>query len=354
MPQLLPELIENPITNDVPLDLLAMGDIDYNTAPDLMNTGTQLPRSTVGSLKLAHRGGNTLNKSILGESNWPQLSGTGSEIDFIVSLFAKQQSSKNRSMRQLRTSQASETAFRELAPHSRFIHVATHGFFADPSKKSALSSEMAKTVEQMNISGDLNQQVLRGFNPGQLSGLVFAGANLNRNSIDANSASNSAENDDGILTADEIAFLSLRNCELAVLSACETNVGEVAGGEGILGLQRSFQIAGARSVVSSLWKVDDLGTRLLMERFYTNMLVQRMSKLDALREAQIWMLRNPKELESLGMSDVRLERGTVGPISEKSLKAAQDRQKTKDGNLEKSGLTSPRFWAAFQLSGDWR
>ncbi len=91
-----------------------------------------------------------------------------------------------------------------------------------------------------------------------------------------------------------------------------------------------------------------------MERFYTNFLIKNMSKLDALREAQIWMLRNPKELESLGLKDVRSDRGGIEPINDQALKAAQERQRTNKTTPEKSEWTSPRFWAAFQLSGDWR
>lgn len=80
--------------------------------------------------------------------------------------------------------------------------------------------------------------------------------------------------------------------ELATLSACETGLGATANGEGLLGLQRTFQVAGARSVVASLWKVDDDASRDLMERFYENLWTKEMGKLKALREAQLWMLRD--------------------------------------------------------------
>jgi CHAT domain-containing protein len=162
------------------------------------------------------------------------------------------------------------------------------------------------------------RQGISGFHPGLLSGLVLAGANR--------PAEPGA--DDGILTALEVAELDLSGVELATLSACETGLGEVAGGEGLLGLQRAFQTAGARSVVASLWQVDDEATRKLMVRFYENLwrAKEPLGKLAALREAQLWMLR-----EGVKRGLVRLP----------------DKEAT-------AGRTPPYYWAAFVLSGDWR
>ena len=158
------------------------------------------------------------------------------------------------------------------------------------------------------------EQEIVGINPGLLSGLAFSGANREAK----------PGNDDGVLTSQEIAFLPLNGVDMVVLSACQTGLGKVAGGEGLLGIQRAFQVSGARSTVSSLWKVDDLVTRQLMERFYKNLWEKRMSRLDALREAQLFILKNPGSFRSLGVSD------------------------------QESTRMSPYYWAAFQLSGDWR
>ena len=112
-----------------------------------------------------------------------------------------------------------------------------------------------------------------------------------------------------------------------MLSACETGLGAVAGGEGLLGLQRAFQVAGAKSVVASLWTVGDEPTRALMARFYENLWRKGLTPRAALREAQLYMLREG------------LRRG-VGGI----------RRDEKDAS--KSDRMPPFYWAAFVLSTD--
>jgi CHAT domain-containing protein len=205
---------------------------------------------------------------------------------------------------------ASEAAFADQAPHYRFLHVATHGFFAPPAVRSALDRSV-----QTPVGGDwLTQQSVAGYFPHLLSGIALAGAN--RRTPDG----------DGIFTAEEVMHLDLAKTRVVVLSACETGLGESAGGEGLLGLQRAFQIAGARTVVASLWKVDDRATRDLMERFYENMWTREMGKAQALREAQIWMLR---------------DRGPRGLVE------------VKEGEPEPPQRLPPYYWGAFVLSGEW-
>src|SRR5258705_12311291 len=116
-------------------------------------------------------------------------------------------------------------------------------------------------------------------NPLLRSGLALAGANLHDNS-----------NDDGILTALEASGLNLWGTKLVVLSACDTGLGEVRNGEGVYGLRRAFVLAGAESLVMSLWPVSDYPTKKLMTEFYQN-LKQGMGRGEALRQAQLKMVK---------------------------------------------------------------
>ena len=144
------------------------------------------------------------------------------------------------------------------------------------------------------------------------------------------------------MTAEEISYLPLKNVDLVTLSACETGLGKAAGGEGLIGIQRAFQISGAATTVASLWKVDDLETRRLMVRFYENMFgPKKMSKLDALVDAQRWMLNGQQEPETV--DDKREGRSSLGFSNE-----PEDAKRMLNGRLH------PRYWAAWTLSGDWR
>ena len=114
-------------------------------------------------------------------------------------------------------------------------------------------------------------------------GLCFAGANQFLREM-----KNPADGqDEGILNALEIAQTDLRGLDLVVLSACQTALGDVVNGEGVFGLQRGFKKAGTRSILMSLWKVDDDITQLLMTEFYRAWTSSpKMTKTAALKAAQ--------------------------------------------------------------------
>ena len=114
-------------------------------------------------------------------------------------------------------------------------------------------------------------------------------------------------------------------------------------GEGLISLQRAFQLAGARSTLTSLWKVEDRATQTLMVEFYNNLWEKKLGKLEALRQAQLTMLReyDPTTGKLRGP-------GAVTPVDPAEL--AQARQTTAKGRKP----LPPFYWAAFVLSGDWR
>ena len=156
------------------------------------------------------------------------------------------------------------------------------------------------------------------------SGLLFAGANQ---TLIGDEVGN--DHDDGVLTAKEISVLDLRGIDLLVLSACQTGLGRITG-DGVFGLQRGFKKAGAHSLLMTLWKVDDVATRLLMTRFY-GYLLQGMEKHEALRLAQ---------------HDIRT---MEAPASGHRRRAISSRQKRAKNAPPKKIYEDPHYWAAFIL-----
>lgn len=147
--------------------------------------------------------------------------------------------------------EATEAAFIAQAPHHRFLHLATHAFVLGESCAEAptLTRGVGRLVRPAAAPRAVAREHDRVVLEGRV-GLAFAGAN-----------GRASGQEDGILTAEEIVGLDLGGVDCAVLSACETGVGPLATGEGALGLHRAFRIAGARSVVMSLWALGDRSAR---------------------------------------------------------------------------------------------
>ncbi len=177
----------------------------------------------------------------------------------------------------LRGAEASKSAFRRLAPGKGFLHVATHGWFAPDEVRSSDPSPRSERTQFMDVS-----EAAVGFAPMTLCGLALTGANLGHDDLGRVP---------GIMTAEELAGLDLSSCELAVLSACETNVGLRRAGVGVQSLQSALHAAGARTAITSLWRVDDVQTRRLMELFYTALWRDGLSKADALWKAKTELRR---------------------------------------------------------------
>ena len=188
-----------------------------------------------------------------------------------------------------------------LAVGRRFVHFATHGFLADrcaaaSGRSTARSKARSEPARFDGVEVD----------PLLLTGLALAGVNRRRE--------HGGSEDEGLLTAEEIAGLDLSSVEWAVLSACESGLGTIRDGEGVLGLRRAFQIAGTGTLVMSLWKVQDESAREWMRELYR----------------------------------ARLRgQGSAASIRAASLEVLAARRR--DGRS-----THPSFWGAFIGSGDWR
>jgi CHAT domain-containing protein len=180
----------------------------------------------------------------------------------------------------------------------RVLHLATHGFFLGSGARGPANARLLKhEAAPAATSGMLLYPALLQ------SGLAFAGANQ----------PTAAADDDGILTALEAASLDLWGTRIAVLSACETGVGEARRGEGVYGLRRALVIAGAESQVMSLWQVSDQGTRALMTDLYAT-LKSGLPRSGALRDVQLRMLKSKNRSHPYYWASFILS-GADGPIA---------------------------------------
>ena len=195
-----------------------------------------------------------------------ELPGTKAEADSIKKILITQ----NWAVEEFLQKEATEDAIKKVNS-PQVLHIATHGFFLNDVK--------GNTEKVMGIQSELAKQ-----NPLLRSGVILAGAAaIARDSLSSNTK------EDGILTAYEAIGLNLTNTDLVVLSACETGLGELLNGQGVYGLQRAFLIAGAKSVIMSLWVIDDFATQELMTNFYKEWLKDPTSenKHKAFRTAQL-------------------------------------------------------------------
>ena len=168
---------------------------------------------------------------------------------------------------------AEEEVLAALTEPPRVLHIATHGFFLKPN------DELRRRLLAMQRGADIRVPP-PGDNPMLRAGLAFAGINSNAPYLGEIDTRN-----DGVLTALEVLGLNLAGTELAVLSACETGLGEIHYGEGVYGLRRAFQEAGVQEIVMSLWEVSDAGTQALMTEMYKRLLAGATPR-EALRGAQ--------------------------------------------------------------------
>jgi tetratricopeptide (TPR) repeat protein/CHAT domain-containing protein len=291
-PWLLEQLLYPPKAADGPGLLVAAGAIDYGAAP---------------------RGR---------PADYPPLAETGRELTGVLAAFGSGEAVG------LRGAAATPSALKERLARARYAHFATHGYFDQAgvaAERRRLKEQIAgwehgapRSVEWVGVTQ----------HPLGYVGLALAGANDPRGAADG-----------GILTGLGIVDLPLESLRLCTLSACETGLGELTEGEGVMGLQRAFHVAGCPNVVGSLWKVNDAATAALMAKFYHELWANKRPPIEALREAQLTVYRRPDLIPDLA--------GERGPPRLKEAVA-----------LKSTGVRPPdakgadtKLWAAFVLSG---
>jgi len=269
--------------NESPIQLIAFGDPIYPQSPTKAKeiSEADLPAAAgVIAQVSAPRGDPTVRSAAeRGVFDWPPLPYTRHEVEGIASLFPAL------TAHIFLGPEALEEKIKSLDPKTRILHLAAHGY-TDEHLPS--NSFVALTIPE-----------------------------------DANTEAGAPERDNGLLQVWEIFERVRLDADLVVLSACDTGLGEEQGGEGLIGLTRAFQYAGARTVMASLWSVQDQATSELMIRFY-KYLRAGLTKDEALRRAQMELIRGPIEV-----------------VDEKGQKSLFD-------------ASAPYFWAGFQMYGDWQ
>jgi CHAT domain-containing protein len=260
---------------------------------------------------------------VLRSASYKQLPGTRYEVEALRRLLGKR-------CRTLLGSEASEQRLDEMARKGqlkgfRLLHLATHG--------------------QIDLGSPA------------LSALILARDGLPSADEQAERARKGQRVYTGELRVGSILrdWKGKLDCDLVVLSACETALGRKTSGQGLLGFAYALQVAGARSVLLSRWKVDDTATALLMLRFYENLLGKRkglkkaLTRAAALGEARTW-LRELGRKEARGLAAALVKGKLSGTrASEVELDVKEQAVELPAG---KRPFAHPAFWAAFTLLGD--
>ncbi len=267
--------------------LLAVGGPDFDGRPE-----STLLAAAKGNLRETatgpFRGSGTACKERQA-LRFDPLPGARREAHEVADVWIRRHPGRTDAVQTLEGVKASKQNLKRLAPKFSVVHVATHTFFLE---EACLPAHLAHASE----------------NPLLLSGLAFAGANHHDQAGSAAAAS------DSILTAEEIASMDLSRVGWMVLSGCETGLGKIHPGEGVLGLRRALRVAGVPTLIMSLWKAKDEPTRLWMRRLY---------------ERRFSGLSTPEAVRAASL-DIIAERREAGDAAH------------------------PFFWGAFVAAGDWR
>jgi CHAT domain-containing protein len=293
--------------------LLAVGGVRYDDTP----ASTPPPK---GDLLVQHKPD---REGWAG--HWNSLAGSARELQLVRA------AAGNRPVTVLDGTAAGVARLLRELPQARIAHLATHGFFNEQPfrEEQAREAELVKNyVFQMDRQLTLAGQGARS--PLAYTGLVLAGANVPEK----------AGPEGGILTGELLLEVNLEGLDLAVLSACQSGLGEVAGDQCVQNLGKALHAAGCRDVVASLWNVPDDATAALMALFYDELLVKKRPPLEALRQARLYLYRHPEKVKEVA------ERGP--PRRDLEEKAPAETAKP----AEKPGARAAvKDWAGFFLSG---
>ena len=233
------------------------GGINYDSSNKSRNTSINNSRDT---FTLKKEKVNWAEQRGAGLEKFEFLPGTLAEVVQITSLL-KQNKVK---IKLITDADATEETLKQIGygtPKPGILHIATHGYYIPINNKK--SPDSLKPHSKKNDEMELDNPLVR-------NGLIMAGANKGLKKDSQQRLEEKTE--DGFLTSQEISGVDLRGCKLAVLSACQTAMGEIKGSEGVFGLQRAFKMAGVEKLLLSLWSIDDEKTQEFMVDFYSQLI----------------------------------------------------------------------------------
>jgi CHAT domain-containing protein len=258
------------LPTNLPTEIKLFGAPNYNNLPDTLSA-PDVERTNIADKSLLNSIKQDTTQRFFAGGDIAELPGTETEVHNIAKIFE----ANKLAVQKFLGDEASEGKLK-AQKNPTILHIATHGFFVSEKTMQQAKEESAT---QRSVFASFNERDLE--NPLRRTGILLAYC---KEAFKPKDKKNLPE--DGILTAEEVQNLTLDKTALVVLSACETGLGEVKNGEGVYGLQRAFQTAGAKSVLMSLWTVSDQATQELMTAFYEQWFKLK-DKRKAFREAQL-------------------------------------------------------------------
>jgi CHAT domain-containing protein/Tfp pilus assembly protein PilF len=259
------ELLPRPSDTPTARSVVVLADPDFGASPAAPVLTAQVDAASTERSTSLERFFSSLRADMV-DRPLPPLPGTRREAEAIQRMFPEAQL--------LLGSAATKDALLRL-PTPDILHIATHGFFLE----DAAPSEASREVQLFGAMGEASPAQLPP-NPLLRSGLVLADAHAQAH------PTGSRRREDSLITALELAALDLWGTQLVVLSACDTGRGDVKLGQGVYGLRHALVVAGVETLVTSLWKVNDVATQELMEAYYRQLLAGQ-GRTTALRQAML-------------------------------------------------------------------